>query len=196
MNEDNSKLKTQNHALERSEESSLPEDPFDRLYERWAEHALRKHLDPPSRERWDEIVLRLISSEDPERVRLYRRIEAAGDDTLGGDAYGLWSKMPLYTTNRSVALKTLPQLAEYATGHHGSMRRLMEAKGLGEKYHAIVAAQKPKRSRFSIDPDDPADKPRVRRSQMSVLAISCAGMLALILMALTALLLIAIGMTS
>jgi hypothetical protein len=204
LNEDNSKLKTmpsseakgQNHALERSEGSTLREDPFDRLYARWAEHALSKRLDPPSRERWDEIVLRLISSEDPERVRLYKRIEAAGDDTLGGDAYSLWSKMPEYTANRSVTLKTLPELAEYAAGQRGSMRRLMEAKGLGEKYGAIIAAQKPKRSRFSIDPDDPADKPRVRRSQMSVLAIGCAGMLALLLMVLTALLLVAIGLTS
>ena len=188
MNEDNSKLDTQN--------STLAEDPFDRLYARWAEHALRKQIDPPSRERWDEIVLRLISSEDPERVRLYKRIEAAGDDTLGGDAYGLWGKMPLYTSNRNVALKTLPELAKYAEGHRGSMRRLMEARGLGEKYAAIVAAQGPKRSRFSIDPDDPADKPRVRRSQMSVLAIGCAGMLALVLMVLTALLIIALGMSS
>ena len=196
MNEDNSKLSTQNHALERSEGSTLPEDPFDRLYVRWAEHALRKQLDPPSRERWDEIVLRLISSEDPERVRLYRRIEAAGDDTLGGDAYGLWSKMPGYTANRSVPLKTLPAFAEYAAGYHGSMRRLMEAKGLGEKYDAIIAAQNPKRSRFSIDPENPADKPRVRRSQMSVLVIGCAGMLALVLMVLTALLIIAMGLTS
>ena len=188
MNEDNSKLKTQNSELK------LPEDPFDRLYTRWAEHAWRKHLDAPSRERWDEIVLRLISSEDPARVRLYKRIEAMGDDTLGGDAYELWSKMPDYTANRSVPLKTLAELAEYAARHHGSMRRLMEAKGLGEKYGEIVAAQKPKRSRFSIDPDDPADKPRVRRSQMSVLVIGCAGMLALLLMVLTALLIIALGL--
>ena len=160
----------------------------------WAEHAMSKHFDPPSRERWDEIVLRLISSEDPARVRLYRRIEAAGSDSLGGDAYDLWSKMPTYTANRSVPAKTLPQLAEYATQHRGSMRRLMESKGLGEKYIAIIEAQKPRRSRFSIDPDDPADKPRVRRSQMGVLVIGCAGMLALVLMVLTALLLIGLGM--
>ncbi len=162
---------------------------------RWAEHALRKHLDPPSRERWNEIVLRLISSEDPERVRLYRRIEAVGDDTLGGDAYELWSKMPLYTANRSIPAKTLPQLTEYAAQHRGSMRRLMEANGLGEKYAGMVEAAKPRRSRFSIDPEDPADKPRVRRSQMGVLAIGCAGLGALLLMVLTALLIIGLGMS-
>jgi hypothetical protein len=194
LNEENSKLITQNHALERNEGSQLPEDPFDRLYMHWAEHALRKHPNPPSRERWDEIILRLISSEDPQRVRLYRRIEAIGNDTLGGDAYELWSKMPEYTTNRSAPIKTVPELVEYAAQHRGSMRRLMEAQGLGDKYSAIIAAQKPPRSRFSIDPDDPADKPRVRRSQMGVLVIGCAGMLALVLMVLTALLLIGLGM--
>jgi hypothetical protein len=187
LNQDNSQLTTHN--------SQLPEDPFDRVYMRWAEHALRKHLDPPSRERWDEIVLRLISSEDPERVRLYRRIEAVGDDTLGGDAYELWSKMPLYTANRSITAKTLPQLTEYAAQHRGSMRRLMEAKGLGEKYAGMVEAAKPRRSRFSIDPEDPADKPRVRRSQMGVLTIGCAGLGALLLMVLTALLIIGLGMS-
>ncbi|MEA2573260.1 MAG: hypothetical protein QOH93_558 [Chloroflexia bacterium] len=175
--------------------STLEEDPFDRLYMHWAEQAMRKHLDPPSRERWDEIVLRLISSEDPERVRLYRRIEAVGDDTLGGDAFALWSKMPTYTTNRNVPAKTVPELAEYAAQHRGSMRRLMESKGLGDKYISMVEARKPTRSRFSIDPDDPADKPRVRRSQMGVLVIGCVGMGALLLMLLTALLLIGLGVT-
>jgi hypothetical protein len=194
LNEDNSKLTTHNHALKPSEGSQLAEDPFDRLYMVWAEHAMSKHFDPPSRERWDEIVLRLISSEDPQRVRLYRRIEAAGSDSLGGDAYDLWSKMPNYTTNRNAPIKTVPELVEYAAQHRGSMQRLMEAQGLGEKYSAIIAAQKPRRSPFSIDPDNPADKPRVRRSQMGVLVIGCVGMLALVLMVLTALLLIGLGM--
>lgn len=187
MNQDNSELNTHN--------SQLSEDPFDRLYMRWAEHALRKHLDPPSRERWDEIVLRLISSEDPQRVRLYARIEAVGEDTLGGDAYELWSKMPAYTTNRSTPIKTLPELKTYAAQHRGSMRRLMEARGLGEKYSGMAPAEKPRRSAFSIDPDDPADKPRVRRSQMGVLGIGCAGMLALLVMLLAALLLIGLGVS-
>ncbi|MDQ3928827.1 MAG: hypothetical protein M3328_06735, partial [Chloroflexota bacterium] len=118
---------------------------------------------------------------------------AAGDDTLGGDAYELWSKMPTYTANRSIPVKTLPELRGYAAQHLGSMRRLMEAKGLGEKYEGILSARKPRSSALSIDPDDPADKPRVRRSQMGVLAIGCAGMLALLLMVLTALLIIALG---
>ncbi len=196
MNEDNSQLPTHNQALELSEGSQLAEDPFDRVYMRGAEQAMRKQLDPPSRERWDEIVLRLISSEDPERVRLYRRIEAVGNDTLGGDAYELWSKMPLYTANRSVPVKTVRQLTEYAKRHRGSMRRLMESKGLGEKYSSMVAAQTPRKSRLSIDPADPADKPRVRRSQMSLLVIGCVGMGVLLLMLLTALLIIGIGLSS
>ena len=190
MNEDNSELNTQDRALERSEGSALSEDPFDRLYLRWARHALREKLDPPSRERWDEIVLRLISSEDPERVRLYKQVEAAGDDTLGAHAYELWGKMPEYTTNRSVPSKTQGELAEYAARQRGSMRRLMAAKGLGEKYTTIIEAQKPRRSRFSIDPEDPAEKPRVRRSQMGVLVIGCAGMAAIAIMVLTVLLIV------
>lgn len=194
MSEDNSELNTQDHALEQSEGSTPREDPFDRLYVRYAQQALRKHMDPPSRERWDEIVLRLISSEDPERVRLYRRIEAVGDDTLGGDAFALWSKMPTYMPDRSIPAKTVREVNEYAAEHRGSMRRLMESRGLGDKYHAIVSTPKPQRSRLSIDPEDPADKPRVRRSQTSVLIIGCAGMGTLLLMLLSALLLIGLGM--
>lgn len=182
LDQDNSELRTQ--------DSSLEEDPFDRLYVRWADHAMRKRLDPPSRERWDEIVLRLISSEDPERVRLYRRIEAAGDDTLGGDAYALWSKMPDFYTNRTVSVRTWPQFLEYAKEQRGSMRRLMEAKGLGEKYNAIVAAQSPSRKKSRFDPENPGDKPRVRRSQTSVVVIGCAGIAAMLIMALTVLLIV------
>src|SRR5688572_742052 len=76
-------------------------DPFDRLYKRWAEYAVEKHLDPPSREMWDKIVLLLISSKDPERSRLYRRIDAEGPDSLGSDAYDLWLKVPGYTAGRT-----------------------------------------------------------------------------------------------
>lgn len=195
MNEDNPELRPRNRAPEQSERSAGADDPFDRLYMTWTEHALHKHQDPPSRERWDEIILRLISSQDPDRVRRYKRIEAAGEDTLGGDAYELWSKMPGYAANRSIPARTLPELKEYAAQHRGSMRRLMESKGLGEKYSAIIAAQKPRRSALSIDPEDPADKPRVRRSQAGVLVIGCAGMAAIAIMVLTVLLIIALRST-
>src|SRR5687767_6651605 len=104
-------------------------DPFDRLYKRWAEHAIGKRTDPPSRERWDQIVSFLLQSEDPERRRRYSYIESYGSETLGADAYALWEKMPEYTENRSVPAATWPELNAYEELHRGSMARLMQAQG-------------------------------------------------------------------
>src|SRR5688500_13930318 len=101
-------------------------DPFDRLYKRWAEHAYGERLDPPSREMWDKIVLLLISSKDPERVRLYRRLDAEGPDSLGSDAYDLWRKVPNYTANRSISFTNWTDFNSYVKAHEGYMRQVME----------------------------------------------------------------------
>ncbi|MFL5733163.1 MAG: hypothetical protein ACJ78Q_08180, partial [Chloroflexia bacterium] len=62
----------------------LPDtDPFDRIYAHWAGQAMKSAEDHPSRERWDSIVLRLILSEDPQRVARYRNLEATGPGSLG-----------------------------------------------------------------------------------------------------------------
>ncbi len=167
-------------------------DAFDRLYLRWAERAMDKRLDPPSRERWDEIVLRLLLSEDPQRVKLYRQVEATGEDSLGGDAYHLWTKMPDYTADRTAPIATLRELEDYAGKHRGSMWRLMEARGLGDRYLAVVAAQ-PRRGAAPVEgADKPVDPARARRAQMNVMIIGCAGIGAIIFMALTVLLIVAL----
>src|SRR3954469_9159593 len=100
-------------------------DLFDRLYMKWATIALDKHRDPPSRERWNEIVLFLLMSKDHARVARYRRIEADGPESLGSDAYDLWKKMPEYMSSRAEGIKTQPQLNGYAEVHQGTMRELM-----------------------------------------------------------------------
>ncbi len=168
------------------------EDPFDRLYLRWAETTFSRGPDTPSRERWDEIVLRLISSQDPERVRLYRRIEAAGEDSLGADAYALWHKLPDYTPDRSAPAKTRPELTAYAGEHIGSMRRLMEARGLGDKYEAIIAGQPPPRaaSREATAPGKPVDSTQARGAQTRIMLIGCVGIMIIVFMMLTVLLII------
>lgn len=157
-------------------------DPFDRLYSRWAGHATGERLDPPSRQRWDSIVLRLILSEDPDRVRRYRHIEAEGPDSLGADAYELWRKMPSYTPNLTAPSGNRLDFKAYEQAQQGSMKRLMEAQGLGDRYNAIVEAQQ-------------ARKANARRAQASVIIIGCIGMSAIAFMLLTVLLIIAVKLS-
>ncbi|MDQ6693223.1 MAG: hypothetical protein M3014_02205 [Chloroflexota bacterium] len=170
-------------------------DPFDRLYETWAEHAISKRLDPPSREMWDKIVLRLVLSKDPQRVRLYRKLEAGGPDSLGGDAYDLWRKIPPGTANLSVGIRTSPALREYAQQHAGSMRALMDAQGLGEAYRALLDAQHPTETTEDATgtrEGKPVDRAKARRAQMNMMIIGCVGMGAILFMVLTVLLIIAL----
>ena len=156
-------------------------DPFDRLYFKWAEHARGKGTPPPSRERWDAIVLRLILSRDPARVARYRYLEAQGDESLGGDAFALWSKTPSYTHNLSVSIKDREGLQAYAQSHHGSMRRLMEGQGHGDRYDRILA---------DYETYLAERKARARRGQQQVMIIGCAGMGAILVMMLTVLLIV------
>src|SRR5215210_157413 len=172
MSTRNSEFKTQN--------SDSP-DAFDRLYRRWAEHAIGKRRDPPSREVWGSIVLRLLLSEDPVRVRSYRRIETEGPDSLGNDAYELWSSMPDYTANRSVPAKTRKELNVYSESNLGSMKRLMEAQGLGDRYESIMETQRQIQT-------------QIKRGQSRVLTIGCIGISAMIFMFLIVLLLIAVSL--
>lgn len=169
-------------------------DAFDLLYLRWAETALNTRQGAPSRERWDELVLRLISSLDPDRVRLYRRIGATGEDSLGADAYDLWRKMPDYTPGLHAPAKTWPELAAYAEAHRGSMRRLMQARGLGDKYNSAVAGQ-PGSHTPSLESQPlgkAVDRVQARRAQTRIMLIGCVGMMALLFMVLTVLLIIAL----
>lgn len=157
-------------------------DPFDRLYTRWSRQAERQRLDPPSRERWDAIVLRLVLSEDPDRVRRYRTIEANGPETLGADAFELWRKTPDYTPNLSVPRDGF---AAYEEAHRGSMRRLMEGQGLLDRYGAIIAAQAPRQLTDE-------EKARASRAQQQIIVMGCAGMALIVAMVLTVLLIIAL----
>jgi hypothetical protein len=161
-------------------------DLFDRLYMKWATIALDKQLDPPSRERWDEIVLFLLMSKDPDRVLRYRRIEADGPESVGSDAYDLWKKIPEYMPARAPGVKTQPQLATYAEAHHGSMRVLMEQRGLLDLYDTIIARQE------EIERERRA---RARRGQTSVIIMGCAGMGAIVIMMLIVFIIIALQMT-
>lgn len=166
--------------------SQVEQDPFDRLYSRWANHALDKRVDPPSRERWDEIALFLLCSRDPERVARYRDIASWRGEGLGADAYELWDKMPDYTVNKSAGVKTQKELEAYEAANRGTMRTLMEARGLGERYREIVAAQ--------VEYDRIRQE-RAKRAQNSVLIMGCAGMGAIVLMIMVVFLIIALQMT-
>jgi len=152
-------------------------DPFDRLYERWAAHAVDEHPTTPSREIWDKIVLFLISSKDRERIRLYRRIDAEGPGSLGSDAYELWRKVPNYTANRSIPFTNWADFNVYVKAHKGSMRQVMEKEGLGERYNTILE-------------EAAARKARAKRGQAGVLTMGCIGLSAIAFMALTVLLII------
>ena len=171
--------------IEKQESGQAPEqtaDPFDLLYSRWAKQAQRERLAPPSRQRWDAIVLRLLVSEDPERIRRYHRIDVAGPDSLGADAYELWRKSPAYTPNLSVPAS---EFAEHEKTQRGAMRRLMEAQGLLDKYNAIIEEHGPRQLTDE-------EKARARRGQQQVMIIGCGGLLFLAFMVLTVLLIMAI----
>lgn len=159
-------------------------DPFDRIYSHWSQTAIKGHENPPSRERWDSIVLRLILSEDPDRVARYHDLEAAGPDSLGADAYELWHKMPTYTPNLNVPADTWP---DYEKAQRGSMRRLMQAQGLLDRYNAVVEGQQ----RLYIEQQE-ARKARARSAQRSIVIIGCAGMALILILVLTVLLIIAL----
>jgi hypothetical protein len=160
-------------------------DVFDRVYLRWAEHARGRGSQPPSRERWDAIVLRLILSRDPARIARYKYLEGQGEESLGADAFELWSKTPAYTPNLSVNIKEREALRAYAESKHGSMKRLMEGQGLGERYEQILA---------DYEVYLAARKARARKGQQQVMIIGCAGMGAIVVMMLTVLLIIVLQM--
>jgi hypothetical protein len=161
-------------------------DLFDRLFMKWATIALDKQLDPPSRERWDETVLFLLMSKDPDRVLRYRHIEGDGPESLGSDAYDLWKKIPEYMPARAHSVKTQPQLVAYAEVHHGNMRGLMERRGLLDLYNTIVVQQE------EIERERRA---RARRGQTSVIIMGCAGIGAILIMMLIVFIIIALKMT-
>ncbi|MEO5953256.1 MAG: hypothetical protein ABIQ44_12390 [Chloroflexia bacterium] len=156
-------------------------DPFDKLYSRWANIALDKKLDPPSRERWDATVLFLLMSKDPERVRTYKDIRLGRGENLGSDAFDLWKKMPDYTVNKSAKAKTQKQLKAYEELHIGDMHTLMEARGLGDLYNEILARQ----VEF-----DTVRNARAKRTQNSILIMGCAGIGTIVLMMLAVFLII------
>ena len=166
-------------------------DAFDRIYAHWAGEAAAKRMDPPSRERWDAIVLRLISSEDPDRVRRYSRPEATGPESLGADAYELWLKLPEYTPNRTIPLGIWPDFASYEKAQRGSMRRYMEAHGLLSKYNALVG---PPIEGAQAEQRSEAEKARARNAQARIVVIGCVGMSLIAFMALTVLLIMALRM--
>jgi hypothetical protein len=150
---------------------------------KWATVALDKRLDPPSRPRWDEIVLFLLMSKDPARIARYRRVEADGPETLGSDAYDLWKKMPDYMPGRARGVKTQPQLTAYAEANEGAMRQLMERRGQLDLYDTIIAKQE------EIEQERRA---RARRGQTSVIVMGCAGMGAILIMVLLVMIVIAL----
>jgi hypothetical protein len=160
-------------------------DPFDRIYLKWASHALGQRLDPPGRAWWDRIVQRLVLSRDPDRIARYRNLEAIGDETLGGDAYELWRKSPEGTPDRVARISTQPELEAYAASQHGSMRRMMEREGQGERYAEIIAAYEAYLEER---------RARIKKGQQQVLIIGCAGMGAIVIMMLTVFLIIALQM--
>jgi hypothetical protein len=171
--------------LAESDKAEVSADPFDRLYRRWAEYALDKNLEPPSREKWDYLVLRLLLARDPERQQRYRSIEKRGDGGLGSDAYELWGKMPSYTPNRSVPVKSASELKQYEQTTRGSMRALMEKEGLLDRYNALVE---------QAEKEAAIEKTRIRSAQTRILTIGCVGISILVFMVLTVLLIIALKM--
>jgi len=162
-------------------------DLFDRIYIKWATVALNKHMEAPSRERWDQIVLLLLDSKDPDRVRRYHRLEANGPEGLGSDAYELWEQVPSYMSSRAQGVKTEPQLNAYAEAHQAAMRTLMERRGLLDRYNTIIAEQE------QIEQERLA---RARRSQTTIVIMGCAGMGLILIMMLTVFIIIALKLTS
>jgi Asp/Glu/hydantoin racemase len=94
--------------------------------------------------------------------------------------------MPDYTVNKSAGVKTQKELEAYEAANRGTMRTLMEARGLGERYREIVAAQ--------VEYDRIRQE-RAKRAQNSVLIMGCAGMGAIVLMIMVVFLIIALQMT-
>ncbi len=160
-------------------------DLFDRIYTRWATYALDHRLDPPSRERWDEIVLFLLISKDPLRIARYRRMEADGQESLGGDAYDLWKKIPDDMPGRLTGIKTVSAVKAYAEGHQDTMRELMERRGMADHYTSIIAEQ------AEIERERRA---RGKRGQTSIIIMGCAGMGAILIMILIVLFIIVLQM--
>ena len=152
-------------------------DPFDRLYKTWAEQAFHERLEPPSRAMWDRIILLLISSNDPERIRRYRRIDAEGPDSLGSDANEIWRKVPGYTSHRSIPLTNRADLDSHIKANEGSMRQVMDKAGQSERYHLILEQAA-------------ARKVQVKRGQAQVITMGCIGLSLIAFMALTVLLII------
>jgi hypothetical protein len=136
-------------------------------------------------------VLRLLLSEDPDRVRRYRNIEAQGDGSLGADAYELWSKLPDYTPARTVPRGEWPDFDAYERERRGSMRLLMESQGLLERYISILQAQGAAPEGEGVRP---VDKAKVKRAQVNVLVIGCVGLSLIAFMVLTVLLIIGLRM--
>jgi hypothetical protein len=158
-------------------------DPFDKLYSKWAVYTLDKHRDPPSREKWDETIMFLLMSRDPNRQERYRDVASGKGESLGADAYELWSEIPENTPNRTAPVRTKKELPDYEKAHLGSMRSVMEARGLGERYDTIVTNQVV---------FDTARSQRARKAQTSVIIMGCAGIGAIILMILAVALIIGI----
>jgi hypothetical protein len=160
-------------------------DPFDRLYSHWANHALDKNTNPPSKRRWDEAVYFLLRSEDPDRRARYRRIAATQQGSLGADAYELWRQLPDYTPDKHAPAANMNDLRYYEGINAGSMGRYLESIGEGEWYRRILDEQvEVERQRAE----------KGRRGQMSVVIIGCVGLAAIAFMILTVLLIIAIRM--
>jgi hypothetical protein len=160
-------------------------DPFDKLYRKWAAFALDKRAGPPSREQWDATVMFLLTSRDPARQERYKDVLSGKGESLGADAYDLWKEMPNYTPNRNAPVRTKKELAEYEQAHLGTMRPLMEARGLGDRYNSIVTGQVV---------FDEARAQRAKKAQHSIIIMGCAGMGAILLMMLTVLLIIGLQM--
>jgi len=140
---------------------------------KWASTALDRQRDPPKRERWDEIVLFLLMSKDPLRMARYRRLESDSPGSLGNDAYDLWKEMPNYMLGSATGIKTQSALKAYAEARQGTMRQLMEGRGLLDMYNTIIAQQE------EVEQERRA---RARRGQTSVIVIGCAGMASILIM--------------
>jgi hypothetical protein len=160
-------------------------DPFDTLYDHWANYALDKNTDPPSKRRWDEAVYFLLRSEDPTRRARYRRIASTQQGSLGADAYDLWKQLPDYTPDKHAPVKKKSDLSYYAAVNAGSMARYMEAMGQGERYRRILAEQAEIEQRR---------REKARRGQTGVIIIGCVALASIAVMILTVFLIIALRM--
>src|SRR5207253_9690283 len=107
-------------------------------------------------------------------------------ESLGADAYEHWHKMPTYTPNLNVPASAWP---EYEKAQRGSMKRLMQAQGLLDRYNAAVEGQQ----RSYIEQQE-AHKARARSAQRSIVMMGCAGMGLILILVLTVLLIIALKM--